>query len=267
MNIELENAINNRLELLKQTAKRLELQKTIQIPGRLRISSNEKGTRYFYVQSANERQGRYISKNNIGFASALAQKSYNEHMKDMTYNEMAFLAQMKEKYPKNTFDNYLDSLPDARQSLISPIWLSDEEYTRQWLAQKYTRKEFSQHDTAEHITNAGIRVRSKSEVMIANELDDYGLPFLVELPLYLEGLGWVNPDFTILIARLRKIYIWEHHGLLDSSDYRENFFLKKNAAYIANGFLPGKNLIQNFESQKNPLSIPVIKEIIEGYLL
>ena len=63
------------------------------------------------------------------------------------------------------------------------------------------------------------------------------------------------------------IFIWEHHGLLDDKEYRENNFLKKNNAYMANGFFPGKNLIQTFESLNNPLSLPAIEAVINEYLI
>ena len=83
----------------------------------------------------------------------------------------------------------------------------------------------------------------------------------------MDGMGWVYPDFTILIVRLRKIVIWEHHGMLDERDYRENNFLRKNNAYIANGFFPGKNLIQTFESLKNPINLETIEAVINEYLI
>ena len=262
-----EENIRERLELLKKVERDFEKNAAVQIPGRLRISRSGNKTNYFHVMDFSDRQGKYIRKKEMKLASMLAQKTYENQMLVLLENEINYLNDIVTAYPAKTFDTYLDSLPKARQALITPVWLSDEEYTKQWLAQPYKRLGFSQHDTSEFITNAGIRVRSKSEVTIANELEKYGLPFLIELPLYLEGLGWINPDFAILIARLRKVIIWEHHGMLDDRDYRENNFLKKNAAYIANGYFPGKNLIQTFESLKTPLSVAAVDRIIEELLI
>ena len=110
-------------------------------------------------------------------------------------------------------------------------------------------------------------MRSKSEVIIGNALEARNIPYLPEFPVLLTGYGYVFPDFYILNVRLRKVIIWEHHGLLDESDYRENNFLRKNELYLANGYMPGDNLIQTFESRKHPLGTKTINTIINKYLV
>ena len=264
---ELEQLINSRINSLESVLKEINSLKMINIQGSLRISSSRIFPKYYHLKSKGDRNGEYISTENMPLIKALAQKSYNEQMLKLTSDELRTLYKIKQMYPEKTFDNYLDSLPQARQALIDPVWLTDDEYVRQWLCQDYRQKEFRPDDTSEFITNTGLRVRSKTEVNIANNLDKYGFPFLYELPLYLENFGWVYPDFTVLMVRTRTIKIWEHHGMLDEESYRENSFMRKNRAYMSNGFFTGRNLIQTFESRKTPLSIPAIESIIEEYLM
>lgn len=47
------------------------------------------------------------------------------------------------------------------------------------------------------------RVRSKSEVIIADILNQEGIPYRYECPLQLKGWGKVYPDFTVLSERER----------------------------------------------------------------
>lgn len=75
-----------------------------------------------------------------------------------------------------------------------------------------------------YVTENGMTVRSKSEVIIANILYHSGLEFKYEEPLRYAGKH-IEPDFTICYNN--KIYYWEHLGLLGKSDYDENWKKKK----------------------------------------
>ena len=90
-------------------------------------------------------------------------------------------------------------------------------------------------------TKADVKVRSKSEAIIPNLLTDYELPFRYEQVLNLSGF-YMHPDFTILHPRTHTLIIWEHLGMLDSDSYILSA-LKKYAAYLNAGYIPGKNLI------------------------
>jgi ATP-dependent DNA helicase RecQ len=86
-----------------------------------------------------------------------------------------------------------------------------------------------------HETLSGDFVRSKSEVIVANILYQSGIPFAYEKPLIVPGGPPKSPDFTI--EWRGKTYYWEHLGMLDTEDYRQNWELKK-AWYEAN--FPGQ---------------------------
>ena len=91
-------------------------------------------------------------------------------------------------------------------------------------------------------TLAEIRVRSKSEVIISNMLEERGIDFLYEEPLYAEDGSFYLPDFTINWRG--SDYYWEHLGLLDREDYRAHWE-QKRAWYER--FFPGR-LITTEES-------------------
>ena len=153
--------------------------------------------------------------------------------------------------------------PDMRSYLTKAI-LPDEEYALRWQAETYEPKPFTE-GAPEHYTQKGERVRSKSEVLIANALYQAGIPYRYEAPLYL-GRTVFYPDFTTLRVRDRKIIYMEHFGLLDDASYRENA-ISKVRLFERNGIFPGDKLVITVESYRNPLNLNSVNALIRRYLL
>ena len=109
-------------------------------------------------------------------------------------------------------------------------------------------------------------MRSKTEILIANALNKFGIPYHYECPLYLEGYGIVHPDFTALNIRLRKLYYWEHNGMMDDPDYLENA-LYRITMYEKNDIYPGDKLIITHETSTRPINSKSIEAMIQKFLL
>ena len=89
-----------------------------------------------------------------------------------------------------------------------------------------------------HRTKRGDLVRSKSEVIIANELLAQGVDrYEYEAPLRLPNGQTRYPDFTILDDDTGERHYWEHLGLLHNPDYAARWE-RKLAAYRAADILP-----------------------------
>ena len=138
----------------------------------------------------------------------------------------------------------------------------DEEYIAAWLHHPYTGKPF-EINAPEYYTASGTRVRSKSEVIIADALARTNIPYRYEHPTTIKGWGTLYPDFTCLDIRTREEVIWEHFGLMGDPDYTENA-VQKLAHYAASGYILGKNLIATFESTSTPLSIKQVQSYIDA---
>ena len=102
--------------------------------------------------------------------------------------------------------------------------------------------------------------------MIADLLAREQIPYRYECPLYLEGLGTIYPDFTVLNTRLRKELYWEHFGMMDDPEYAEKA-IKKLDGYEQNGIFQGENLIVTYETKQTPLNQKMIIRMIENYLI
>ncbi|MCA9630730.1 MAG: AAA family ATPase, partial [Myxococcales bacterium] len=89
-----------------------------------------------------------------------------------------------------------------------------------------------------HRTKRDDLVRSKSEVIIANELLAQGVDrYEYEAPLALPNGETRYPDFTIIDDDTGARYYWEHLGLLHNPDYAARW-KRKLAAYRAADILP-----------------------------
>ncbi|MFV9506962.1 MAG: AAA family ATPase [Oscillochloridaceae bacterium umkhey_bin13] len=84
-----------------------------------------------------------------------------------------------------------------------------------------------------HRTLTGHMVRSKSEVIIANLLHAYDIPFEYEVPLPASDGTFYLPDFTIKVRG--ETWYWEHWGMLHDQKYRSHRE-KKLEWYKQHGF-------------------------------
>ena len=72
---------------------------------------------------------------------------------------------------------------------FTPDYLPLEMKIKDFEAEKYIGLGFREDDQTEFITNRGERVMSKSEKIIADELDRWGIPYKYEKPLPLNVAG------------------------------------------------------------------------------
>ena len=117
-----------------------------------------------------------------------------------------------------------------------------------------------------HKTLKGELVRSKSEVIIANMLQESGIAYEYEKELDLKEDGVKIPDFTIDDAESGMLYYWEHCGMMADSQYRKRWEDKK-AVYEKHGIIEGENLIVSYDDVNGSIDSVAIKSLIEKYLL
>lgn len=136
-------------------------------------------------------------------------------------------------------------------------------YTKQqlqWLTEPYQRNPYHP-EHLRYASNNGVKVRSKSEQAIANRLEARGIAYRAEPAIQL-GSKTIYPDFVILNSG-GEVVIWEHFGLMNDSEYRQNAQAKLDL-YRSHGFVQHKNLICTYEEDiKNSNDID---QIIERFL-
>lgn len=255
-------------------------------PGRLLVRNRNGKPQYYHLDSSASVYDKYISATDEPLIRALAQKEYELKVLECADLERkALLAyavglriSVDDVYSKVLSDDnsirigmlpenaYL-LMPESKRCLITPPTrlAPDDLYVKEWSEFKYTSLPVND-DEKVFRTERGEMVRSKSELIIANTLFSFGVPYRYECPLILGPDITVYPDFTPLNVRLRKEYYWEHLGLLSDPEYLEKSVRKLNR-YENAGYYPGDRLLITRETAQNPLSTESVKGIIRRYLL
>ena len=231
--------------------------------GKLRINKFRDKWQFYHREKPESKNGVYIPQEKEKFIHSLAQKSYDEKVLHEAEMENRIIRQTLEYYRGETIETVFEKLSEGRKLIVEPIEETPEEFVRKWNAVTYSGKEFSE-GAPELFTDRGERVRSKSELIIANILYKKGVPYRYECPVQLKGFGTVYPDFTVLNVEKRKEYFLEHLGMMDDPVYAEHA-LQKIQSYIASGIYPGENLILTAETRQHPLNIKIVQQLISKY--
>lgn len=252
--------------------------------GTLNISESHGNVQYYHRTTPDSTKGKYISKENQQLIRRLAQKDYDVHILKALKKEQRLLKTVLTELERDQsrgleISKIFQSLTSHRRALVTPVTLTDEQYAAAWLSKKYEGKSF-QPDSPEYYTARGERVRSKSEVIIADTLNRLSIPYRYEYPLTLHRGGrhttsgdlsrkttsfTIYPDFLCLNLRTRQEFIWEHFGLMDDPSY-SNRAIQKLRIYSENGIHPGHHLILSTETVDLPLNTKHIENIIQTYL-
>jgi hypothetical protein len=131
--------------------------------------------------------------------------------------------------------------------------------------EKSVRESASEHLFAEHLihrTRNGQLVRSKSELVIANMLEDMGIPYRYEYPFRGEiAPGQRYPDFTFATPAGTAI-IWEHLGMLSHPNYAQGWE-EKRAWYAKNGITEGQTLFTTRDDERGGLDSREVRRIAQ----
>lgn len=257
--------LNEALTQLKKTQKK-------QPAGHLRIAQKGTNRNYFYhYTSPDDLNGKYIPKKQIELAKALAQKDYNLKLIKQIEKEILALQEYLTQSKNGTeIQTLYNSLCPARQTLVTPALLTDEQYLAEWKNITWQRLPFSP-EAPQYDTVNDEKVRSKSEVIIADTLTRYGIPYRYEFPLRLRQTkrdsenATIYPDFLCLNLRTRTEFYWEHFGLMDDAAYATKSAWKLRL-YAENNIFIGRNLIITMETQEEPLNTRMIEKIILDFL-
>ena len=235
-------------------------------PGKLRVVHRGQQSYYYWRTDPKDTNGSYISRKDSFIAQTLAQKCYDQKILCAAKEELTLIKKLRNKLSRQSVETCSLELEETYRDLIDTVVLSDEAFAKQWQNMPYRKKHYWD-DEKEYYTKRGERVRSKSELIIANALNDQNIPYRYEYPVYNEvGKPIGVPDFNCLNVRQRKDYYWEHLGKLGDMKYA-NRNVSKLERYTLEGCFDDSRLILTFETNEHPLNTRVIEEKIRRFLL
>lgn len=234
--------------------------------GKLLVACSNGRTQFYCRTGAGGRT--YLPKKNPAALQLLVQKKYEEALLLISENNLNVWNDVISSLQKGLDpESAMSEIPVTLQPYITAPFSSTADFVEQWLAsgkKQLARKvgrDGQQSDwhpeNLVYSTDNGERVRSKSEMMIANLLFAMQLPYQYEKPLSLKGKT-VFPDFTILDTATRTEVYFEHFGIMDQEDYRTAALLKMKD-YEKAGFTMGKDFLFSFESERVPFDIDWIR--------
>ncbi|NLB17784.1 MAG: hypothetical protein GX825_03385 [Syntrophomonadaceae bacterium] len=208
----------------------------------------------------------YINKGQEHLITALARRKFIESSLAVLESNIRLLQALLNEYTTYDPATIIQELPKPYQSIDSgaTYGLLKTNNPSQWANEPYDKNPFN----PEGLTcksELGLSVRSKSELIIASQLERNNIPFRYEALLQLEGQIYY-PDFTILNPQDNKIIYWEHFGMLDEIEYARKMN-NKLIEYRKHEIYEGDNLITTQETRRKPLSAQTIHKIIKAYLL
>ena len=246
----LDDELYERKDFLKKVDKKIKRYLKNAPPGHL-IATVNKGT------------FQYISKSKLKPARNIAQRDY--YIKALKYvtNEIKAIEKLIKIRKQFKLEELYDQTKKPRRALLTPLTLTDEEYARRWQEMDYQHKYFENTDRV-YTSFKGEKMRSKSEVIIANILYLLGIPYHYEYPLELINGRIIYVDFLILDVKNRKEIWYEHFGMMGDMAYADHNTDRFNDIVSA-GLIPGDNFIATFETYNKPLDTRTIFKILEQY--
>ena len=270
----LEHQINEMKSFLESEKHRCE-QALINVPeGSLQRAINGGKPKYYQSVPRSDGSGKYIRRllnNHPEIIRQLADKEYAKKAIEMIEKNGELLRYLESHMTEVNPETVISMLKPAYKTLPPGTFSFDSreidkdskwKMQAEWAMQNY---EQSRYKTAERClqTSRGLYVRSKSELVVAERLYHYGVPFRYEQVILIGG-NELAPDFSFLDRSKKEFYL-EYCGMMDNPEYVKGFMTKRNL-YERFGINQWDEMIYIFE-RGNRINIREIDWIIENRII
>lgn len=221
------------------------------------------GNRIRMVLHRPDGKKKYLGLKDLDRAHSIAQKNYYIDVLEALEKEAEAISRFLKVHKSLNLTDILQADESGKPDnmIISPISLPYAEEAVLWSQEPYEVNP-AYPEYLKHVTLNGEKVRSKSEANFANTLKARGFFYKYEKELYLDGFGYVYPDFTVFNPKNGKIYYIEHLGAIDDSKYVMSN-IPKFIAYGQNGIRLNENLFVTYETYNEPLTQKAIDDVLE----
>ena len=254
------NVLSERYDLITKTIENIEKKLKTLPEGWINVRY-QNGKAYYY-HAKYKSKDRFLAKGDEVLIRQLLQKYYLKKVLKAAKNELLALSKMLNIYPADLPEEMFEKLPEELRSGVEPIILGNEQDAREWMNEPFIGKPFKD-DAPVYKTIKGERVRSKSEVMIADRMFFRGVPYKYECPIMIDGQV-IHPDFSIKRMSDNKLIYHEHCGRMDDPEYVNDLVERVNL-YNQAGIMQGDRLTFSFETADKPLDNRVIDRLIDEF--
>ena len=246
--------------------------------GRLICQNNGGNTQFLQLTNENGKRIRRGINKDTKMIKALARKEFNTKAFEILSNNISAIRDAVDRQILFDPEKILQSMTKAyallpeeyffdRDKLTIAAGLDDNTHMKIKRHEEWWKKPYKEYwgypEKKTKLTSRGQKVRSISELIIAETLYKYSIPFHYEEELEVNGKTFA-PDFTFEGSDFNKFYL-DYFGMMDSVKYAKRNFLKLDDYYDI-GLIPGDNLIVAFDS-KGIMNVAVIEGIIHNEVI
>lgn len=218
-------------------------------------------TIFFQVNKTEGKRTRKVITKEVGLIQGLERRAYLEQERAVLETDIKAVRSLARTYRTPYYEDIMELLP-ARLRSLPPMYTSLDELSV-WAAEPYRQSTYKPERKV-HTTSRGLKVRSKSELLIAEKMYELNVPFRYEQVLTIGEIDFA-PDFTIL-KNDGKIVYWEHCGLTGNAKYM-NRHKWKMSVYEEAGIVPWKNLIVTYDDEYGFLDMVIVENEIRNKLI
>ena len=268
----------NKKELLEELTKMsnelgtiisyIEKHPVMKIDGSILVCANDNVCYLYHMTSDGKRV--YLGKDKEDEIRNLSKKAQYTKMLSAARKEMSQIVRCLKALNSGSgitdIDDVYPSLNEVIRKKVGPFTMTDDGFVNKWLKKNSYLRDRKQL-SGQNKTLKGEYVKSKSEVIIADRLTYYGVPYVYEVTTAKDAFDEMrSPDFLVLNKRTKKEYFWEHLGRMGDPQYAAKNQVKMEQ-FARQGIIPGKNLIVSFECSERPLSTEYVDSIIKEMLI
>ena len=222
-----------------------------------------KGKTYYMTSEGGKR--KYIGKAEEKTVRQLKLRRFlEESIRDIDSNMKHITRLLNHFRPVNP-DAVIERLPKSYKSDFFPdIPGFDFARADDWGISGY-HKSRNHPEQLKHTTLKGDKVRSKSELNIANMLYIKGIPYHYEELVRLRDCT-VAADFKIAVRSENRFVLLEHIGMLGNEDY-EKMFILKFMDYVKSGYVPWRDVFFTFDEGDGNLDTLFLSKLMDKHFL
>ena len=226
------------------------------------LRSQRNGKRMYqrdYIENGRRKRETITEESQI--LKNLARKEYLRNEEKLLRENLRLLNMIKDKYVEIEPANIISMMRSSYKELPAEYFFSTEAASV-WEKASFEQSTLRQQNR-KHVTSRGLKVRSKSEMLIAERLYANNIPFRYEELLRI-GVKTYAPDFTIMKKDGNIIY-WEHCGMPNDKGYMIRH-KEKMEDYESIGIVPWRNLIVTYE-EEGTFNLGIIDSEIRNKLI
>ena len=277
--------LQTRSQELEEEIRELEVILAQAPEGRLICRANGPG-KFSYYQKIRGADGRvsetYLTQNRRPDAVRLARKTYAQYRLPELRKEKRLIDKwIAHRTEELDSEKLLQQHPGITQLLTSdhpdsdaagstaffPLFnhLPPDRQAMNWKRQPYNRNQKYPEQLKYPTVVPGLKVRSKSEADIIACFEKYRIPFHYDEIISINGTE-LAVDFVCINVPSRKLWYWDHRGMLDNPEYiQKTLFCDR--VFLNAGIIPGINLIITTETRDCPLDLQWVDTLARYYLL